>query len=605
MEQNMNLCRRFGLALLTGAATVALGTAAIAISPGPLPPDAMMLSPGGVDLRSGVYKVNKTLLEIGADQAGGIDFRRITRTYGYGEPIGKMGQFNHNWDIRFRRKGRLNGGGTDVIVTSDELSYTFLDGGTGTPSLTSSGGYATLTRTNVGSDFYYTLTTADGTVVVSRLFGGAPSTLAASVTKATGAKYTLNYDTLGPSGGARLLNVVSNAGYALMLEYYPNSGSNFFVSKACVINLTQSLVPANNLCPAGASTVSYAYSGQNLVSETDAAGAVWGFSSTFVDTHTPFTETYSLPGTTNPYLTVNYDFAESYQIAVTSQVFADGHRYDYYWTTIQGNQQGDSAIALSPYYYTENNTNTTYVSLGAYRPNIYAPAQVTPGPTIITDPLNRTTTIDYCLGTCSKPMLHIKTLPDGMQATYLHDTFDNIYQTTITPNSGSSLASIVTKATFDCSNMVWCNKPKTTTDGNQNVTTYSYWPAHGQIKTKTGPAVGGVNPQTRYDYTQRYAWIANGSGGYVQAASPIWLLTQESFCKTGAPNSSGIGCALAGDEVITTYDYGPDNGPPNNLLLRGKVEDAGGLNLRTCYTYDQLGRKISETAPRAGLAACS
>ena len=35
------------------------------------------------------------------------------------------------------------------------------------------------------------------------------------------------------------------------------------------------------------------------------------------------------------------------------------------------------------------------------------------------------------------------------------------------------------------------------------------------------------------------------------------------------------------------------------------VEDAGGLNLRTCYTYDQLGRKISETAPRAGLATCS
>jgi hypothetical protein len=604
MEQNRNYGRRLGAALLASAAAFALGTAALAVSPGPLPPDTMVLSPGGVDLRSGVYKVNKTLLSIGADQAGGIDFRRITRTYGFGEPIGKMGQFNHNWDIRFRRKGRQNGAGTDVIVTSDELSYTFLDGGTSAPTLTSSGGYATLTRTNVGSDFYYTLTTADGTVVVSRLFGGAPTSLAASVTKASGARYALTYDTLGPSGAPRLLNVVSNAGYALMFEYYPNSGSNFFVSKVCVLNLTQSVLPTNNLCPAGASTVSYAYSGQNLTSETDATGAVWGFSSTFVDTHTPFTETYSLPGSTTPYLTVNYDFAESYQMAVISQLYADNHRYDYYWTAIQGSQQGDDPVALSPYYYTENGTNTTYVSLGAYRPNIYAPTKVTPGPTVITDPLNRTTLMDYCLDTCSKPLLQTKTLPDGMQATYLHDTFDNIYQTTITPNTGSLLPSIVTKATFDCSNMVWCNKPTTTTDGNQNVTTYTYSPVHGQILTKTGPAVGGVNPQTRYSYTQRYAWIANGSGGYVQTASPIWLLTQESFCKVGAPNSSGVGCALAGDEVITTYDYGPNNGP-NNLLLRGKVEDAGGLSLRTCYTYDQLGRKISETAPRAGLTTCS
>jgi len=55
----------------------------------------------------------------------------------------------------------------------------------------------------------------------------------------------------------------------------------------------------------------------------------------------------------------------------------------------------------------------------------------------------------------------------------------------------------------------------------------------------------------------------------------------------------------------TTYQYG-GTGTVNTLLLRGTVVDSGtgGLNLRTCYAYDNQGNKISETSPRAGLATC-
>jgi YD repeat-containing protein len=60
---------------------------------------------------------------------------------------------------------------------------------------------------------------------------------------------------------------------------------------------------------------------------------------------------------------------------------------------------------------------------------------------------------------------------------------------------------------------------------------------------------------------------------------------------------------VAGDEVLTTYDYGPDSGP-NNLFLRGRVVTADGQSLRTCYTYDRFGNRISETLPRAGLTSC-
>ena len=44
--------------------------------------------------------------------------------------------------------------------------------------------------------------------------------------------------------------------------------------------------------------------------------------------------------------------------------------------------------------------------------------------------------------------------------------------------------------------------------------------------------------------------------------------------------------------------------PPNNLLLRGTVVTADGQTLRTCYTYDDMGRKISETQPKGTGSSC-
>ncbi|MBV5271015.1 MAG: hypothetical protein JZU55_15350, partial [Afipia sp.] len=99
-----------------------------------------------------------------------------------------------------------------------------------------------------------------------------------------------------------------------------------------------------------------------------------------------------------------------------------------------------------------------------------------------------------------------------------------------------------------------------------------------------------------------YAGVKNSGGSFVSASAPVWVLTQESECKTGA--ASGAGCAIAGDEVRTTYQYGT-SGTANALRLKGKVVDAGGLALRTCYTYDDQGNKVSETSPRGTAATCS
>jgi len=84
------------------------------------------------------------------------------------------------------------------------------------------------------------------------------------------------------------------------------------------------------------------------------------------------------------------------------------------------------------------------------------------------------------------------------------------------------------------------------------------------------------------------------------------MLTSEVQCQTVAGSSTPTcDTAASAVNVTTTYQYGTP-GVANTLLLRGKTVDSGTgkLNLRTCYGYDNLGNKIWERKPRAGLTNC-
>lgn len=218
-------------------------------------------------------------------------------------------------------------------------------------------------------------------------------------------------------------------------------------------------------------------------------------------------------------------------------------------------------------------------------------------PREIWDELDRRTT----MGGTSKTGYAGAGNPEGNGVWKTFNSRNNVLTMSIGGKQGGTLSR---SFTYDqvCSNLITCNKPNTVTDARGNTTAFTYDPAHGGVLTKTGPAVNGVTPQTRYEYAQRYAWLKNSSGGYSQASSPIWMLVRERFCRTSNP--SGSSCAGgAADEAVTDYDYGPHSGP-NNLLLRGVAVTADGQTQRTCYGYDQMARKISETRPEAGLTAC-
>jgi YD repeat-containing protein len=70
------------------------------------------------------------------------------------------------------------------------------------------------------------------------------------------------------------------------------------------------------------------------------------------------------------------------------------------------------------------------------------------------------------------------------------------------------------------------------------------------------------------------------------------------MCQTVAGSSTPT-CDAAAPRLQTTYQYGAD-GTADNLLVRGtEVKDlVTGTKRLTCFTYDTLGRKISETSPR-------
>lgn len=191
---------------------------------------------------------------------------------------------------------------------------------------------------------------------------------------------------------------------------------------------------------------------------------------------------------------------------------------------------------------------------------------------------------------------------------YQYDARLNLVEVALNPKTGSAESTLITRFEYPaaCSpeTQATCNLPLAMIDPKGNRTEYTY-NVHGQLLTKTGPAPtsGAARPITRNSYTMRTAYILNASANPVPAGSPISMLTATSVCITTE------NCVGSADEVVTTYDYGPATGP-NNLLLRGvavTARNAAGQveTLRTCYTYNYFGERISETKPRAGLGACS
>lgn len=628
-----------------------------------VPADKFFIAPGGVDLRTGRYVYNQTDLTIGGENDRGLSLTRTMSNY-VANHANPFGNFSHNWDIMLLEtrvgidSAKPVGADFRMNVHAGSRSYTFESHDYAVGYAYKSGGplaWLTFSGDRASSSVVYTLRGPDGTIMAFRPMGSEDCAdqaweypisggrrrcaFISEMTAPDGTKFSFDYIATGSSPGnrVRLRRVTSSRGHALLLE-----GSGSRVTKACVLNLAHTTPPADGLCPANASaTASYAYTsdGTRLSSATGADGAMSSF------TYAPWgngTEMgFVKAGQATPWLTNRFtmfpDEEFTPQEIIASQSFADGQSYTYgYQTTPATTNKPQPTIVGGG--YTDADGHSVGLEYGfplhpSSVPNYTCPGgggvcevpepidgqedkrtfQQTPGPVLIVDALGRETVADYCDPTapigpdfCSVVPLVSFTDPEGIKTKLKHDGYGNVIEARRQAKPGSTASpDIVTSAAYDLSNAKSQTKPLWMKDANGNVTNFTYAPEHGGVLTETGPAVNGVRPQKRYSYEQRHAWIGNGAGGHVRAASPVWLLTSMSLCRTSAATGNPAApCALAGDEVLTTYDYGPDGPGPNNLNLRGTVVTADGVSLRTCQSYDALGRRISETGAGANLAAC-
>lgn len=586
------------------------------------PPRHDSKSPTGVSYRTLTFTYDEEDLSIGGEGHEGITFRR---SYSSTRPP-RSGMFNAmGWTDNFATyvsNERLPQH-PDVMVSPvahrwpwlyhisiGMKSYAFIGGTSGgtaqNPTHVPWGNYESVSKNGVTLVFngttmsgYYTLTESDGTV--TNFTPGVSNAKVSDITYPDGTRLDFNYS-------AMLKSIFSNRGWAILFDR---------PTTACVVNLSRTYVLATSTCPAGARSATYGYTdgayytyAQNLTSVTKGgATATYGYSphdhlSCVRDpgaSQCKISNTYGEcppipwdPGYTDP--------IRFLQDPIVSQQTATGETYTYSPTTAQCRAPNE------PYYFpwlwntvtmTANGTQTTTVEVG------------TGGmPQSIVDPLGRTTTIVYeAADRLENETVDVAavTEPEGGRTDYLRDSRGNIYQTIRRAKPGSGIADITSTAAYTstCSDPKTCNKPSSVTDPNLNTTSYTYASAHGGVLTETGAAVGGVQPVKRYAYAQHYAWLAASGGGYVQAASPVWLVSEERTCRTSA--TVGAACAAGGaDEVVVSYQYEAGNASnPSNLLLKGKAVTADGQTLRTCYGYDGEGNKIWETEPRAGLSTCA
>ncbi len=606
-----SLTRAAGLCALLATTCLTEKSIAQGIKP---PPRQEAVSPTGVNYKSGSFSYQQRDLSIGGGEfPTGLTLDRVYSS-GLDELFSGIPSqgWTHNLMVKFSMRKIPNLLPPQDPPLPDRWLYSFTFGGksasftggstnppggfVGTYKPTFQGGEA-LVFTGTEDTGTFTLYGSDGTTIIfnSRQQGIKPTKWIAP----DGTTLDYTYD------GDRIRSVFSNRGYALIAE-----GNAW--TKACVVNLAQTYVTPTSACPAGAQAVTYGYSpsptysGRSLL--TTAANAV-GETTTYSYIGADHLGCVKVAGQSSCKISNEYNVCRRKASlasdpaglrlldSVIRQETATGETYSYSFPT----------SPICPEEFPPESTSVTMTS--RLNEATFVSSNRAGLPITVTDPLQRTTSISYYPSLASLPEEQGKLggikLPEQNATSLAMDTRGNITEQRTLAKTNSGLAEIVIKAGYslDCANRKTCNKPDYIIDAIGNTTNYTYAPEHGGVLTETGPAVNGFRPQKRYVYAQRSAWLKNAVSGYSAAASPVWLLVQEAFCKTGA--ASGNGCAIAGDEAVTTYDYGPDSGP-NNLLLRGIITDAGpgGLNLRTCYAYDQAGNRISETSPKAGLSSC-
>lgn len=568
-----------------------------------VPPKAYTTTPGGINASDGNFVYEKTDLSLGS-----LALERFHRG-GQRQPNNPMfgTNFSSNFDIYVARNSPISGTTQYVIVhIGNSASGQYWQRKSAPTSIGPDNDDAKkgLLSWN-GSRYSYTdsrgtIYTFSATVAAS----GLPSGLmhgqrVAQIDFPNGRRQTFIYTAAGQPKF-----IEDSSGYAIVFDY---NGIND-VSAACILNRSETYVSTATTCAGAVLKTTYAYTSGRLTSVVDVMGGVTDYvnSSAGVTCITPpsfLSCKYSQSGGPT-YNTPSFG---------NTQILADGGTWQVTgqdWGIVPRGDEGSPA----PY--------DGHVEVAIVDPNnkIIGLTFTKSSPYAMTDQLGRSTTFRFFGGeTLSNAvnwgahsygsMLVEATYPEGDK--YLAEyngPFKSITKETHVAKPASGLPDLVKTYTYGpCTSpgsYKTCGKPASITDPGGNTTNWTYAAAHGGVlsEMKPAPTSGAARPLTVYTYVQKYAYIKNSGGSLVAASSPVWLPATMTECQAAAGSSTPV-CDSGAPQRLTTYQYGA-NGTANNLLVHGIAVSADGVTLRTCYGYDALGRRISETKPNANLSTC-
>ncbi|NWK94677.1 hypothetical protein DM806_03145 [Sphingobium lactosutens] len=223
------------------------------------------------------------------------------------------------------------------------------------------------------------------------------------------------------------------------------------------------------------------------------------------------------------------------------------------------------------------------------------------------DPLLRTTTTIY--DAWGRPQL--VTQPEGNATQSAYDARGNPITQTLKPKPGSGLADLVTNTAYGegvtvitCTNIVTCNKPIYTIDPLGYRSDYGWDGSTGMpLSVRRGwnsagtacqISTGGGCPSVTFGYGSGLTGFDPYTGS---SSGPIYLpLTQVEAVQSGT-TTTAYGYTLK----AFTSTYAPLSLQNVRKLVPTQVTvDNGGLNLVTCFDYDDAGNVISDRSPRGG-----
>lgn len=608
--------------LMTGiSAVVVYACASSAHAQVQSPPPHASQSPTGVVYRGGAFTLQEQDLSIGDDESG----LKLVRSYNssvdsLSDPYLAAAGWTHSFNIfvtsrvvpeqpdfvpppNYRSKCifKVVGGGEateflmQAVFVPQQTSCGGMQNGQLVPLQESSG----LLEIVQASTPFFRYTGKDGSVIN---FTPGNNGRASNWIKPDGTRLDFNYD------AGKLKSVISNRGWGIIFE------SQY---KICAVNLTISYVGATTTCPVLSQQVTYTYSPGTYVSSWQLMTSV---------TRGEQVRRYEYAA--NDHVNCIKDGQGACLIQNTYQACPEDPYYPNKQPSIRLNdyvvQQRDPTGRTYSYSYhfynagaaednlcrrPRSNTDedwrpflgmTTFINDTAIPGSFKAVTNEEGLLMQTTDQLNRAVGFGYTnqdLSAISYPEGNLR-LYDYIAGNLLADRL------VAKPGSGSAERKISYTYPDTCTNRIICNRPTTMTNYVGGVTEYVYDPVHGGIARETAPADrNGIRLVKRNRYVQRSAWLKNASGGYVSSAYPVWLLSETRTCSSSATVNDACAAGV-GDEVVTSYDYGSNSGP-NNLQVRGVVVSSSNGVLRTCFTYDADGRKVSETKPNANLTSCS